>query len=194
MPYFIFRNFANDQTKLCRFSRNTDEQVTAWKKLLTDAAEIFKLRSDEDVMRYIDKEKAASTKDAEIFVKRILQSLEANDGITWAIAITEKPETLIGTIGFWRLIKEHYRAEIGYMLNPQYWRKGIVQDALIPVIDWGFTELKLHSVEANINPGNAASAGLLGRNGFVREAYLEEDFFFDGTFRNTAIYFLLNKK
>ena len=69
MPYFIFRNFANDQTKLCRFSRNTDEQVTAWKKLLTDAAEIFKLRSDEDVMRYIDKEKAASTKDAENICK-----------------------------------------------------------------------------------------------------------------------------
>ena len=145
-------------------------------------------------MRYIDKEKAASIKDAEIFVKRILQSLEANDGITWAIAITEKPETLIGTIGFWRLIKEHYRAEIGYMLNPQYWRKGIVQEALIPVIDWGYIEPKLHSIEANINPGNAASAGLLGRNGFVREAYLKEDFFFDGTFRDTAIFSLLNKK
>ena len=52
-------------------------------------------------MRYIDKEKAASIEGAEIFVKRILQSLEANESITWAIAITEKPETLIGTIGFW---------------------------------------------------------------------------------------------
>lgn len=182
------------QPNFASFTEIQTSRLLLRKILLTDAAEIFKLRSNENVMRYIDKEKAASVKDAEIFVNRILQSLEVNDGITWAIALKEKPEILIGTIGFWRLIKEHHRAEIGYMLNPQYWRKGIMQEALMPVIDWGFTELKLHSVEANINPGNAASAGLLERSGFVREAYFREDFFFDGTFRDTAIYSLLNKK
>ena len=154
----------------------------------TDAAEILKLRSDEQVMRFIDKEKAATIVDAEIFIKRIIQSLDSNDGITWAITLKEDPHTLIGTIGYWRLIKEHYRAEIGYMLNPEYWKKGIMREALLKVIDVGFTLLKLHSIEAHINPGNKASAGILTGTGFVKEAHFRENFFFNGSFRDTAIY------
>lgn len=181
------------QTDFSHFPVLITNRLLLRKVLLTDAAEVFKLRSDENVMRYIDKERAATIKDGELFVNRIMHSLEANDGITWVIALKEKPEILIGTIGFWRLIKEHYRAEIGYMLNPQFWRKGIMQEAFIPVMDYGFTRLKLHSIEANINPGNAASAALLECNGFVKEAYFKEDFFFNGAFRDTAIYSRLNK-
>src|SRR5450755_3345909 len=80
-----------------------------------DAPEILKLRSDEQVMQYIDKERAVTIADAEAFINRVIQSLNSNDGITWAITLKEDPLTLIGTIGYWRLIKEHYRAEIGYM-------------------------------------------------------------------------------
>jgi ribosomal-protein-alanine N-acetyltransferase len=51
--------------------------------------------------------------------------------------------------------------------------------------------MKLHSIEAHINPANTASATLLGKTGFTREAYFKEDFFFKGEFINTAIYSLL---
>ncbi|MBC7887338.1 MAG: GNAT family N-acetyltransferase [Ferruginibacter sp.] len=153
-----------------------------------DAPEILRLRSNEDVMRYIDKERAATIMDAEVFINRILKSLNTNEGITWAIALKEYPETLIGTIGYWRLIKEHYRAEIGYMLNPNHWNKGIMKEALLKVIEVGFNDLKLHSIEAHINPGNAASASILTGAGFVQEAHFKENFFFNGTFRDTAIY------
>lgn len=153
-----------------------------------DAIEILKLRSDEQVMQYIDKEKTATIVDAEAFINRILQSLNINDGITWAITLKEDPNTLIGTIGYWRLIKEHYRAEIGYMLSPYHWKKGIMKEALIQVIDMGFNELKLHSIEAHINPGNAASAAILTGTGFVQEAHFKENYFFDGSFRDTVIY------
>ena len=155
---------------------------------LTDAPEILHLRSDEAVMRYIDKERAATILDAEIFVKRITQSLEFNEGITWAIALKEDPATLIGTIGYWRIIKEHYRAEIGYMLHPGYWKKGFMKEALEKVIDMGFNELGLHSIEAHINPDNQASAAILTGTGFIKEAHFKEDYFFNGKFKDTAIY------
>ena len=153
-----------------------------------DAIIIFKLRSDENVMRFIDKERAATIVDAETFINRIIQSLNNNDGITWAITLNEAPHILIGTIGYRRLIKEHFRAEIGYMLNPGYWKKGIMKEAILKVIDIGFNGLKLHSIEAHINPENAASAGILTSTGFIKEAHFKEDFFFDGTFKDTAIY------
>ena len=155
---------------------------------LTDAPEILYLRSDEAVMRYIDKERAATILDAEIFVKRIIQSLDFNDGITWAIALKEDPAKLIGTIGYWRIIKEHYRAEIGYMLHPGYWKKGFMKEALEKVVDMGLNELGLHSIEAHINPDNQASAAILTSAGFVKEAHFKEDYFFNGIFKDTAIY------
>ncbi|MEP7107602.1 MAG: GNAT family N-acetyltransferase [Ferruginibacter sp.] len=153
-----------------------------------DAPAILTLRSDEHVMRYIDKTRAANIVDAEAFITRIMHSLKINDGITWAITLKEDPRTLIGTIGYWRLVKEHDRAEIGYMLNPGHWKKGIMKEALLKVIDVGFKVFKLHSIEAHINPENEASAGILTSTGFVQEAHFRENFFFNGSFRDTAIY------
>jgi hypothetical protein len=36
-----------------------------------------------------------------------------------------------------------------------------MQEAMTVVLDYGFNTLKIHSVEANVNPGNAASIKLL---------------------------------
>lgn len=153
-----------------------------------DSLEILRLRSDEQVMQFIDKERAANIGDAEAFIDRIIQLLNINDGITWAIAFNHQPESLIGTIGCWRLIKEHYRAEIGYMLNPQYWQKGIMKEAMNAVLDYSFTTLKLHSIEAQINPENTASAAILSTTGFIKEAHFKENFLFNGVFRDTTVY------
>lgn len=155
---------------------------------IDDAAEILNLRSSEEVMQYIDRERAVTIKDAEIFLGRINASVDSNNGILWGITLKDDPEKLIGNIGFWRLIKEHYRAEVGYMLNPAFWKKGIMKEALQEVINFGFNSMNLHSIEANINPGNAASAALLESTGFIKEAYFKEDFFFNGAFHDTIIY------
>lgn len=173
------------------FPEISTKRLRLRKLLLTDALQILKLRSDEQVMQYIDKERARTIDDAEIFINRVSSLLTTNDGITWAIVLKEDPETLIGSIGLWRLIKEHHRAEIGYMLNPVYWKKGIMKEALVPVIEFGFNRINLHSIEAHINPENEASAAILTSTGFVKEAHFKEDFFFNGSFRDTAIYSLL---
>lgn len=159
----------------------------------SDAAAILNLRSSEVVMQYINKERAKNTEDAMDFIKRVANGLNTGEGITWCMALKNMPEKLVGTIGLWRIIKQHYRAEIGYMLHPDLWGKGFTNEAVKAVVEYGFNGIKLHSIEAHINPENAASAGLLKSNGFVREAYFKEDYFFEGKFFDSAIYSLLNK-
>ena len=161
------------------------------KMIKEDAPEIFHLRSDTKVMRYIDRKRAVNIEDAEQWLHLVDDALDNNNGITWGITFKEEPGFLIGSIGYWRIIKEHYRAEVGYMLNPLFWRRGLMKEALIKIIDFGFDQLKLHSIEANINAENAASANILIATGFVQEAYFKEDFFFEGTFRDTIIYSML---
>jgi ribosomal-protein-alanine N-acetyltransferase len=98
---------------------------------------------------------------------------------------------LIGTVCIWNILKEHYRAEIGYVLLPEYFGKGFMQEALTATLDYGFRVMKLHSIEANVNPMNTDSIKLLERNHFVREAYYKENYYYDGRFLDTAIYSLL---
>ena len=170
------------------FPETVTARLLLRKVRMEDATEILKLRSDEKVMQFIENDRAAGIADAEIFILRIFQSLQDNEGITWAIALKAEPDILIGTIGYWRLIKEHYRAEIGYMLNPVQWNKGIMKEALRKVVEYGFNELNLHSIEAHINPDNEASATILTSTGFVKEAHFKEDFFYKGVFRDTVVY------
>ncbi len=178
---------------------STFPEITTERLLLSsikkeDAPELLLLRSSEKVMEYIDKERTKTVEETATLIKRITEDALNNEGITWKISMKENPEKLIGTIGFWRIIKPHHRAEVGYMLHPNFWAKGLMKEALQAVIDFGFNTICLHSIEAHINPGNAASAALLEKLCFVREAYFKEDYFFRGKFLDSAIYSLLNKK
>jgi ribosomal-protein-alanine N-acetyltransferase len=112
----------------------------------------------------------------------------------WAITLKDDPAKTIGTICFWRMVKEHYRAELGYVLDPKYWRMGIMKESILKVLDFGFSKIGLHSVEARINPDNIASASVLESTGFIREAYFKEDFFRRGKFEDTAVFSRLNNK
>lgn len=153
----------------------------------TDTDAVLFLRSDPTIMQYLDREPIHTVGEAALFIRHITDSLERNEGITWGISLADDPQ-LIGTIGFWRLMKEHYRAEIGYLLHPAYWGQGLVSEAMTAVMNYGFDVMKLHSVEANVNPDNKASVRILQKAGFVQEAYFRENYFFNGRFLDTLIF------
>ena len=160
---------------------------------LADAPQLFYLRSNKDVMKYIDREPQKTVEETETFINFLLDTQNKNDAVLWVIALKENPAVMIGNIGYWSITKEHYRAEIGYMLHHDFWQKGFMKEAIKPVIEYGFESMKLHTIEANINPANKASQVLLESIGFVREGYFKENYFFNGVFSDSAIYSLLNK-
>jgi ribosomal-protein-alanine N-acetyltransferase len=94
-------------------------------------------------------------------------------------------------MGLWRMDKENHRAEIGYLLDPEYQGRGLAAEALHAVLIYGFKELKFHAVEANVDPMNEASKKLLLKAGFVQEGYFRESYYFDGRFLDSAIFGLL---
>ena len=156
-----------------------------------DAAEMFFLKSNKEVLKYLDRDAFVSKTEALTFIKLILSKLQNNESVSWAITYKDSGK-MIGTIEYWRFIKEHFRAEVGYMLHPDEWGKGIMKEALGKVIQYAFKEIGLHSIEANINPGNAASAALLESKGFVKEAYFRENYYHSGNFTDSVIYSLVN--
>ena len=173
------------------FPELTTDRLVLRQIRLQDANELFLMRSDEQVMQYLDRPRMQRVEEAGAFLERVISDVANNNAIIWAIAM-KGDSTMIGNISFWQIEKAHYRAEVGYMMHAAYHRLGIMNEALAKVLEYGFSVMNLHSVQANVNPANAASIKLLERNGFVREAYFKENYFYDGNFLDSAIYSLLN--
>jgi len=157
-----------------------------------DIKEIIELRSNPETMKYIPRPLVKTDQEGLDHIAMINDKIEANEGINWAITIKDNPQ-LIGIIGHYRIKPEHHRAEIGYMILPEFNGKGIVTEAVKAVVKYGFEEMKLHSIEAIIDPDNIASAKVLEKNGFIKEGHLKENEFFEGRFLDSVIYSLLNK-
>lgn len=155
---------------------------------LSDVAEIFELRSNHEVLKFVGREPAKSKDEAKAFIKTVTESIKAGDAIMWGIALRNSPATIIGTIGYWQMQKEHFRSELGYALLPPYWGKGFAKEAIEKALDFGFKKIKLHSVEARIDPANKASAKVLLATGFEKEGYFKEDYYFKGKFLDTEVY------
>lgn len=158
-----------------------------------DVNEIFALRSNPETMKYIPRPLVKTTEDALEHIAMIDAKIENNEGINWAITLKDDPK-LIGLIGHYRIKQEHFRAEIGYMLLPEFNGKGIISEAVKEAVNFGFRTMKLHSIEAIIAPENHGSAKVLEKNGFVKEAHIKENEFFEGRFLDTVIYSILNKQ
>ncbi len=110
---------------------------------------------------------------------------------TWAITIKGE-----GTALGWVVLlprREGLR-EIGYILNPDYWGKGIALEAVTRVIDYGFSDLKLRKIFADVDPDNSASIGLLNRLGFKQEAHLREEWETHIGVRDSLIFGLLRSE
>ena len=169
------------------------ERLILKEMTVDDAQVLFEMRSHPELMKYIDRPKPNSIADIYELIEKMRQMKIKGEGISWGIYRKENPDLNIGNIGLFRIIAEHYRAEIGYMLQTNEHQKGIMLEAIQEVIKYGFEKMKLHSIEANINPENTASRKLLEKAGFVREAYFRENYFFNGRFLDSEIYSLINK-
>jgi ribosomal-protein-alanine N-acetyltransferase len=66
-----------------------------------------------------------------------------------------------------------------------------MKEAIRATFNFGFKDFNLHSLEANINPGNQNSRGILTSMGFQKEAYFRENYFYNGEYLDSEIYTLL---
>lgn len=158
-----------------------------------DAEAAFRMRADEAVMKYIGRAPAKSIKEVHDWINLVNDLHAQNEGLLWVITLRETDE-FAGTICYWNMDAANHRAEIGYMLAASHQHKGIMQEAMTTVLQYGFETIRLHSIAADVNPGNQASICLLEKNGFAREANFREKCFIDGVFCDSTVYGLINPK
>jgi ribosomal-protein-alanine N-acetyltransferase len=159
----------------------TTDRLILRQLILEDDNEIFLLRSDSEVNKYLDRPIAKTIDEARQFISKINNSIGKNELIFWAVCFKENPK-LIATICLWNISEDTTTAEIGFELLPDYQGKGTMQEVLPIVIKYGFETMKLNSIEGEVDPNNSKSIKLMERNGFI----------FDKRLKNTEIYSVQN--
>ncbi len=174
------------------FKNLETERLLLRRVSIEDLNEILELRGNPETMKFIPRPLVKTEEDALNHFKMIDEKIEKNEGINWAITVKGNPK-LIGIIGHYRIQPENHRCEIGYMILPQYNGQGIVTEAIKAVLEYGFEDMNMHSIEAVIDPDNIASERVLQKNGFVKEAHILENEYYDGKFWDTVIYSILKR-
>lgn len=138
-----------------------------------DHPEIYALRSDVNVNRYLDRKPSRSFADAKDFIKAVLANSSQNTSVYWAITWKDRAE-LIGTICLFNFSNDHLMAEIGFELLPAFQGKGIMQEAASKVIAYALHDLGLTTIDAYTHADNQGSIRLLTRLHFKKHHTIDE--------------------
>jgi [ribosomal protein S5]-alanine N-acetyltransferase len=159
---------------------------------IEDAPAIHSFKSDFEVTSRYGKEPYNSLEESERWITQILDGLEKRIAIVWAITLMDK-NYAIGSACFWNFDPSFHTAELGYEMNRNYWGRGLMSEALTPIIGFGFDEMGLHRIEALPLAVNDPSKNLLVKLGFTLEGCLRDRAFFRDKFIDQLYFGLLKE-
>jgi ribosomal-protein-alanine N-acetyltransferase len=163
---FDFTNFPVIQT----------ERLTLRELNLNDTKAIFRLRTKKEVVEFIDRKTLNNLSETRAFIERISKLTSNNKGVFWVIE-SKSNSQVIGTIGLRNFEDEEDYAEIGYELEPSYQQKGFMSEAFNVVVEYGFKQMQLKTIEAFTHKNNRASIALLEKQKFVFEPEIKDEGF-----------------
>ena len=109
---------------------------------------------------------------------------EARAGRSYSFAIWHQ-RNLVGQISLGGVILGAMRgAHIGYWIDKNYANRGFTTQAVLAIADYSFDALKLHRVEINLRPENAASRRVAEKSGFIFEGERPRYLHIDGSWRD----------
>jgi len=158
-----------------------------------DVEALYAIFSDPQVMRYWSTPPLENLAAAAALLAEMHAHFRDRTLFQWGIA-RKADDRLIGTCTLFHLEKQCRRAEIGFAVGREHWRRGYAGEALRALIDHAFDELDLNRIEADVDPRNAASIRTLERLGFRREGQLRERWIVAGEIQDALFYGLLRRE
>jgi len=155
-----------------------------------DAPALYAMCADPQVMRYWSTPPWQSIEPAQALIARDIKAMAAGDYLRLALERIDDGQ-FIGNCTLFSLMPQCRRAELGYAIAHAHWGRGYMHEALVALLDHGFTQLALNRVEADVDPRNLPSVRSLERLGFTREGLLRERWIVGDEVSDSALYGLL---
>jgi [ribosomal protein S5]-alanine N-acetyltransferase len=159
---------------------------------IEDSEALHMLKADPEVTRLYGEAPHTSIEQTKVWVQECIDGLKEGEVIVWTIVL-RSTGTPIGEICYWHFEHDDHHAELGYEIAHEHWHKGVMSEALPPIIAYGFNVLGLHRIEATPLAMNEASQRLLERNGFRKEGNLRDRIYFDGEYLDELFYALIKE-
>ena len=159
-----------------------------------DSQAVFDSFSQERVTKYINRGPMQTIQEAEELVEVRTSLFKRGIGIRWAIAPIDDPEKFIGSCGCYKFDKSNHAMEIGYDLHPDYWRQGIMTEALKALLEFVYSEafiFHLNRIQALTYVDHSASIGLLKKIGFKEEGIRREAGYWEDQYHDLKSFSLL---
>jgi [ribosomal protein S5]-alanine N-acetyltransferase len=136
------------------------ERLTLRQLSLDDAQNIYALRSNSEINKYLARQPCKSIEDATKFIQQITENINKNESLYWVITLNEGA-VFVGTICLFDFSVELNKCEIGYELLPDFQGKGTMYEAVNKVMEYAFQSLKIQNIEAFTHKNNLKSTKLL---------------------------------
>ncbi|MFC4144038.1 GNAT family N-acetyltransferase [Pedobacter mendelii] len=152
----------------------TSERLTLRQLEINDQQDIFALRTDTEINKYLDRVPSKTIEDAINFINKVNDSIEENIAFYWAITLTDTKK-FVGTICIFNFSSEKNSCEIGYELMTKFQSQGIMKEAAQIVINYAFHALKLRNLLALTHCNNQNSTKLLLKLNFVKSTETDKE-------------------
>lgn len=160
---------------------------------LANSMDMFQIFSDEETLKYYDVEPVHKVAEVNKLIEVLQNRFKNKRGIRWGLYLKDSGK-LIGTCGYHDVNGEALRAEIGYELSRDFWRKGYMKEALEAILDYGFNNMGLNRIQALVVPENEKSIGILKRVGFTKEGVLRDYEYFRRSFKHCTMLSILKRE
>ena len=152
----------------------TTQRLTLRQLSNEDRQDIFTLRSDTEINKYLDREPSKTIEDAMNFINKVNDTIKNNNSIYWVISLTTT-KTFVGTICLFDFSDEKNSCEIGYELMTKFQGQGIMKEAAQVVIDYVFQTLKFKKILAFTHYENQSSTNLLLKFNFLKSIETDKE-------------------
>lgn len=140
------------------------ERLTLRKLSKKDSEEIWQLRSDAVINKFLNRKPAKTLEDALQFIGTIIEN-ESEDLFYWAITKTGE-DKLLGTICLFDFVADLKKCEMGYELLTEYQGQGIMTEAAGMVLEYTIKTHGIKAIEAQTHKDNQKSTKLLEKLNF----------------------------
>jgi [ribosomal protein S5]-alanine N-acetyltransferase len=113
---------------------------------------------------------AATDYDRAKFDRMLIDAM--NESNEYFLICRTEDDVIVGQINLSQIFRKAFQnAYLGYQLFSGFTGNGYMTDAVADVLRFAFMNLRLHRIEANVQPSNLPSIKVLARNGFTKEGY-----------------------
>jgi ribosomal-protein-alanine N-acetyltransferase len=170
-------------------SRLSLEPVSA-----ADQDDVFRIYSLDQVIRYFGQDRMTDPLQAQFWIDVQLRMQQLGLAMAWCLRLKGSP-TVVGTICLDGINHQWHNASISYGLHPDFWHRGLMQEALAAIVSLAFQGAlgcPIHRIQALVFSENLPSLRLLQQMDFIHEGRRLGLLFWQQRYWDLDSYCLLN--